>query len=282
MNEPFALQRADGAVHAGFRLDADGVTRLGHLHQSDPGRALLPKPEPGQAPSLVFITTSGGLAGGDRLDLALDAGEGARVQAVAQAAEKIYRARAEDADTLLAQHLRAAAGAVAEWLPQECILFDGARLRRRLVIEMAADASVLAGDMVVFGRLARGESFNQGLLADRWELRRAGRLVWTDRQKLSGDIPALLQAPSGFGGARAQAMILYAAPGAVSRIDELRARLEDLPEGLLAGVTALDGFLLLRLLSRDAAQLRRLFGQLWAGFRGNLGFEPTMPRLWQR
>lgn len=281
MSEPFALQRADGAVRATFRF-ADGATRLAHLHQSDPGRALLPRPEPGQAPSLVFITTSGGLAGGDRLDLALEAGGGARVQAVAQAAEKIYRARPEDEDTRLDQHLRAEAGAVAEWLPQECILFDGARLRRRLVIDMAPDASVLAGDMVVFGRLARGESFERGLLADRWELRRAGRLVWTDRQTLSGDIPALLGQPAGFCGARAQAMILYAAPGAAALLDEMRALLEEPPQGLLAGVTALDGFLLCRLLSRDAAQLRRLFGQLWARLRGQLGFEPTMPRLWQR
>lgn len=274
------LQRADGALVLGFDGDAAGRNRLADLYQHDPCRALLPRPDPGEPLTAVLVTTSGGLTGGDRLRLQVTAGAGSAALCTPQAAEKIYRAE-DAAPAALDLTLTVAAGAALEWLPQETILFDGARLRRQIRIALAAgDARLLAGDITVFGRIARGERFTGGLLADHWELRRAGRRQWVESQRLEGDIPAQLTHPAGFAGAVAQGLILCAAP----EPDAARARLRALIEAEAiagAGVTLLGDLLLVRLLDADAVRLRRHFALFWAALRPGLDRPAAMPRLWQ-
>ena len=50
------------------------------------------------------------------------------------------------------------AGARLDWLPQETILFDAARLERRLEVDLAADARLTALETLVLGRAAMGET----------------------------------------------------------------------------------------------------------------------------
>jgi urease accessory protein len=272
------LQRADGALTLRFAGDA-GATRLADLYQSDPCRALLPAPDPGEPLTAVLITTAGGLTGGDRLRLAISVETGATALCTPQAAEKIYRSPDETV-AAIDLTLDVAAGAALEWLPQEMILFDGARLERRIAVSLAPDARLLAGDITVFGRIARGERFSAGQLADRWQVRRGGRLVWTDATRLDGDIVPLLDHPAGFDGATAQALILYQGPDAAEARDRLRDMQQD-EAGCLWGATVIDGLLLLRLLDADAARLRRQFARLWGALRPGPNLQRTMPRLWK-
>jgi hypothetical protein len=60
-------------------------------------------------------------------------------------------------------------------LPQETILFDGAKLSRTLSINLAEDAGLLAVEALVLGRRAFGERVRSGSLHDHWRVRRAGR-----------------------------------------------------------------------------------------------------------
>jgi urease accessory protein len=119
-----------------------------------------------------------------------------------------------DVQLTLAEH------AWLEWLPQETILFDRARLRRRLVLDLAESARLLAADLLVFGRRARGERFRRGLLHDRWEVRSAGRLVWADALCLAEDPGGLLEAPFGFAGTGAAVTAIYVAPDAADYVLE--------------------------------------------------------------
>jgi len=276
------LQRADGAL--GLRFDAaHGTTRLADLYQRDPCRTLLPEPDPGEPRTAVLITTAGGLTGGDRLDVKIAVDASAVALCTPQAAEKIYRSPGNPA--VIDIGLTVAPGAALEWLPQEMILFDGARLKRSVTLDLAGDARLLAGDITVFGRTARGERFTAGELSDRWRLRRDGRLLWTDATRLSDDILSRLDHPAGFDGAVAQGLILYRGPEPAAARDRLRALLEaedgEAADRTLAGATVLDDLLLLRLLDRDAARLRRCFALLWAALRPGLGLPGRMPRLWR-
>src|SRR3954471_4578155 len=126
----FAANRAQGAVRFDVRLQ-DGVTRRGILHESGSLRVRFPSPE-ADGLSGVFVNTAGGIAGGDRFDIAITAGEGARLTLTTAAAEKVYRAA--DAAAQLDISLKAARGAHLSWLPQETILFDRARIARRIDI----------------------------------------------------------------------------------------------------------------------------------------------------
>ena len=149
----FAANRAQGAVRFGVHLQ-DGVTRRGSLHESGSLRVRFPSPE-AEGLSGVFVNTAGGIAGGDRFDIDIAAGEGTRLTLTTAAAEKVYRAPGAAAHLGIA--LKAAAGAHLAWLPQETILFDRARIVRRIDIDLAEDASLLLCEIVVFGRAAMGE-----------------------------------------------------------------------------------------------------------------------------
>ena len=85
----------------------NGVTRRGVLHKSGSLRVRFPSPE-AEGLSGVFVNTAGGIAGGDRFDIAITAGEGARLTLTTAAAEKVYRAPGPVAELNIA--LKAEAG----------------------------------------------------------------------------------------------------------------------------------------------------------------------------
>ena len=120
------------------------------------------------------------------------------------AAEKIYGIpMALDAavGTRIDVGLTVAAGASLEWLPQETILFDRAQLDRQLSATLEPGGRLLMAEMLVFGRLAMGETMRDGLLRDRWRIRRGGRLVLAEELALKGRPDELLDRPALGGGA---------------------------------------------------------------------------------
>jgi len=270
------LQRADGGAEL-IVAGGPAGTRLARLYQHDPCRVLFPRAELDDPFTAVLITTSGGLAGGDRISLAIGAEAGATACVTTQAAEKVYRSSGED--TRVNLRLTVGEGAYLEWVPQETILFDGARFDRRIGIDVTAGGRLLAAETLVLGRIARGERFGRGLLHDSWRVRTGGRLAWADTLRLEDDIPAVLAHPAGFGGAVAQATVLALGPGADTLLAPAREIL-DQAEGR-AGATCLGGMLIARFLGSDAQFLRRDVGRLVAGLRAAwIGLPARVPRLW--
>src|SRR4051812_21390840 len=209
-----------GSARIAYKADAAGVTRLADLYQHDPLRVLFPLHRADDLPTAVLVTTSGGLVGGDRLDIGIAAGAGARLLVTTQAAEKIYRSAGPDCR--IETRISLGAGGWLDWLPQETILFDGARLRRETRIELDPESRLLAGEMLVFGRIARGERFTRGLARDAWEIRRGGRLFWADALHLDGAVAEILDHPAGFDGAAACATLVYAGPDARALLEPAR------------------------------------------------------------
>src|SRR5277367_1260183 len=140
------MQRASGESRVAFAV-RDGETRLTDLYQRDPCRILFPDPEPGEPPQAVLVTTSGGIAGGDVLKMAVDVGPGGQAVVATQAAEKIYRAALSSDPCTIDVALAVGEGATLDWLPQETIVFEAARLKRRTVAEIGAGGSLLACEM---------------------------------------------------------------------------------------------------------------------------------------
>ncbi|WP_051512624.1 urease accessory protein UreD [Skermanella stibiiresistens] len=272
-------------IHGGASVRFErraGATRLAKLYHHDPMRVLFPNPRTGDIAVATLVTTSGGLVGGDRLDVGLQVGPGAAALITTQAAEKIYRSTG--ADVRVTTSVSVEPEGWLEWLPQEAILFEGARLRRSTRIDMAPTARLMAGELLVFGRIARGECFTHGLARDAWEVRRDGRLIWADALHLDGDIRSTLDHGACFGGATAYGTILYAAPDASACLDAARGliggAIADTP-GVLAAATCLDGMLVIRWLGVRAHDVRRAYAGFWAGFRSHVaGLPARLPRLW--
>jgi urease accessory protein len=264
----FAANRAQGTVRFDVRCE-DGVTRRGRLHESGSLRVRFPSPE-GEGLSAVFVNTAGGVAGGDRFDIAISAGEGARLTLTTAAAEKVYRA--PDSPAQLDISLKAADGAHLAWLPHETILFDRARIYRRIDIDLAESASLLLCEIVVFGRAAMGERMERCEFVERWRLRRGGRLVFAETVRLDGDIGAKLARPAVAKGGVAIATALIV-PGDGAVVERIREAADSF--GGEVGISAWNGFAMARFCAQDAAALR-------ADMMTVLGrASPTaLPRLW--
>jgi urease accessory protein len=255
----------------------DGHTGLADLRQISPLRVLFPIAAAGDPFTAALVTTSGGLVGGDSLSVEVDVGEQASGLFVAQAAEKIYRSTG--ADGIIDVHLSVGAGGWLEFLPQETILFDNARLRRRTDIEVAPGGRLLAGEILVFGRTARGERMNYGLVHDAWRIKRDDRLAWTDAMHLEGDIAKHLDDPSGFDGCHALATLAFVVDDPIPFLPILRSSPDDL--AVRFGATIVNGILIARWLSKDACALRQSFGSAWGELRAAAAQLPkTLPRLW--
>ncbi|HEX2116493.1 MAG TPA: urease accessory protein UreD [Alphaproteobacteria bacterium] len=268
-----AVQQFDGLLRVRFER-REGATVLADLHQKPPLRMLFPRVDD-PIPLAVCVNTSGGLVGGDRASVEVTAASGTAVTVTAQAAEKVYRSKA--LDTVIANRLAAQDGAWLEWLPQETIVFDRARLRRAMHIDVEGNARVLAGEILVFGRIARGERVTTGLVRDAWEVRRDGRLIWADALHLDNDIAAVLANAACFGDARAYATMLYAGPDSATLLEALREH------GLESGgaATCIGGMLIARWLSPDPAAVRRGFGKAWCYLRQQArGLPASLPRIW--
>jgi urease accessory protein len=264
-------QRADGRAELHF-VRRGAVTRLSHLHQAAPLRFLFPTPEPREPPVAALVNTAGGLAGGDAVATEVRLGAGALACVTTPAAEKVYRSLGPP--TRIDVRLDLAAGATLEWLPQETILFDGARLERGLAATLAPGARLLLSEMIVFGRRARGERMRAGGLVDAWRIRQGAAALWADGITLEGDLAERLDHPFGFAGAEAMATLLLVASGPLEPLrDALRA------EGVAASLPR-PGLLLARWLGA-AAPLREALG---AGIRrlraAAFGLPPALPRLW--
>ena len=272
-----SLPRMDGHARVRFAVK-DGATRLAELDQGSPLRVLFPRVEADEPPLAAVTTVSGGVVGGDSLAISIALDAGAKAVAVGQAAEKVYRSTGPDSTVDIA--LEVAANSWLEWLPQETILFDGARLSRRTRIDADPQARVLAGECIVFGRLARGEVMRHGFVRDGWEVRSKGRLVWADALLVEGDIIRTLDAPVGFGGARAYATAIYSGADA-SEYLEAAKELTRSVDGVRAGATCVHGNLIARWLSADPLALRKAFETYWMELRRMAGGLPArLPRLW--
>ncbi len=265
--------RSQGAIDLSFRKPGAGFA-LGRTAQSGCLRLRLPRTEqPGERPCVTLINTAGGVAEGDRLDIRIAWDDEAVATATTQAAEKVYRALSEE--SRIAMRLKVGRGADAEWLPQETILFDGARLRRDTKVLLEDGASFLGLESWVLGRKAMGETMRSGMIDDRLRIWRGGRLVYADALVLGGEIDALMQRAAIGGGSGAMAVLVHAWAGAATLIEPVRTALEA-ARGRAAASTW-NGLLAVRLLAEDGETLRHDIALALGALREGR----ALPRVWR-
>jgi len=265
---PRRPQRADAEARASFARVGER-TEPGRIFETGGLRWRFPRSSsPCEA---AIVNTGGGVAGGDSYRLSLELGENAEVETTTPSAEKIYRSDGQAA--CIATRLVVAPRARLFWLPQETLMFEGARLERRLDVDTAGEAVLVIAESFVFGRLAMGESRIDASMKDSWRIRRDGELVFADETRLNHAGAALDRRAVG-AGARALSTIVAAAPNIEARLPDLRAALEAAGDGVEAGASAFDGFIVARLLSASPNRLRAALIASIVALGGR------KPRLW--
>ena len=259
-----------------FRRDATRSVLASRRH-SGPLRvqkALHPEgPEVCQA---IVVHPPGGIVGGDRLEIAVEVGPHAHAQLTTPGAAKWYRSGG--ADAVARTRLEVGEAGVLEWLPQESLLFDGARAAITLRIDLAAGARFVGWDIVGLGRTASGERFATGRLHQTIELRHDGELAWCERTVLDGGSPAL-QSGAILAGAPAFGTMIVAG---VRVADATLAACRSIVcvNGDCA-VTRLPHVLVARYRGASAIDARTYFALQWHALRPIVvGRAAVAPRIW--
>ena len=219
----------------------------------------------------VLVNTAGGMTGGDEAMWSYTLDDGARVGLTTQSAEKIYRSDRDPSRVRI--EVKLGKRAVLSWLPQEVILFNGAKFSRRLDVDMEEGAQLTLLEISIFGRSAGGERVEQGSFQDRWFIRRQGRIIFAESVKLEGDVAGKLAEPAVGDGATAIATVLHVAPNAERRLTSARRALARATSE--CGASAWDGVLVARFVSRDALAVRRDAAHLASRF-----LKDGLPRIW--
>ncbi|MCF4097169.1 urease accessory protein UreD [Maritalea mediterranea] len=262
------IQRAKGRVRVGF-THKSSTTRLENLHQSGCLKALLPKVY-NSSPEIVLVNTAGGITGGDQLDISCSIGPRAEALATTQTAERLYRSIGDKAH--LNVHLKIDHNARFCWLPQETIVFDGARLSRRMNVEVAPSGSALLLESFMLGRKAMGETVRQCDLSDQWRVYLGDKLVFAEAMKIR-DVDRLCK------GAALMHHLAFATFALVEK--DAQHKLNGL-NSLLAGLdiraaaSAWDDVLIARFVAPDAFTLRRALTAVLEQFNNQ-----PLPRVWQ-
>lgn len=258
------------------REQATILARREHFGPLRVQKALYPEGE--ETCHAIVLHPPSGIAGGDALEIGVRVGPEAHALLTTPGAGKWYRSGGPEASQRL--NLEVADNGVLEWLPQETIVFDGARARMSTEIALHQGARFIGWEVLCLGRRAAGERFDSGEILLHTRIEQDGRPIWLERGKLEGGSP-LLESPAGLSGYSVSATLLAVGPGLDAAL--LAACRDILPAeaGARHGITVLPEVFVARYLGHSSESARDWFAALWQTLRPALiGCEARTPRIW--
>jgi len=209
---PVEVAALDGSVDGGLAVGAPGkvgvlelslgpcrgLTRVQRQFQQAPLHVYRPiYLDPGRPDmAFVFVQQAGdGFVQGDRCRIEVDCAPGSAAHITTQAATNVFDARDNFATQIV--DLRIGAGAVLEHLPDPIVPFAGSRLFQHVRVTADPTSTVILGETLLPGRVARGEAHAYDLYWADTEIRRPdGTLLFADTLRLG---PAAGAAPTSIG-----------------------------------------------------------------------------------
>jgi urease accessory protein len=275
--QPIALPHWEAELKLGF-IRRDGRSYLAQRHHRGPlvvQKTLYPEGE--SVCHAIILHPPGGVAGGDRLKISVNAGQDAHALLTTPGAGKWYKANGRDAS----QHLEFQVddNAVLEWLPQETIVYDAAQVVWDTRVTLAESARYAGWEITCLGRQASREQFHAGSLRQGLRIYRSSRLIWGEHGKLDGG-DEMLASPVGLHGCPVYATFVVAAGSTPPQLlESCRAVLP--PDQAHVGVTALPEVFVARYLGNSAQAARHYFEAIWAVWRPHYaGVAAQRPRIW--
>ncbi len=183
-NAPTQLWYA--ALELGFEYQAEAArTVLQHRKHHGPVRVQkMLWPEKTGVCHAIIVHPPAGISGGDHLTFDMKVDTQAHALVTTPGAGKWYKTNGKQAYQHI--HIHVADQAIFEWLPQETMLFDGACANSETHIHLDESASFIGWDMLVIGRQARGEIFQQGHYQNKFRLFRGDKLLVADSLNFKG------------------------------------------------------------------------------------------------
>ena len=238
-----------------------GITYLKDAYYTPPFK-LLPVGEDRHDPwlRLMLMSSSPGILDGDQYELTLHLAENTRLHLQTQSYQRLFHMK-RGASQRLEVHM--ARGSHFYYVPHPSVPHENSIFRGHSVLHLAADSSLVWGEIVTCGRKHSGEVFKFTHFQNLTEVYRAGRLVFKDHLLLRPD-DAALAALGQFEGFTHQATLFClgeqpAIPALADQVYELLSQEKRLAFGV--SLTAHHG-LLVRLLGHGGEQLLRCLNQV--------------------
>ena len=254
-------------------------TVLRRNHHHGPLRVQRPFYPEGPRAHIYILHPPGGMVSGDDLQLSFSASEKAQVLLTTPAAGKVYRARANNQRQRQTVTIDQKRDSSVEWLPQETIIFSGAKVDLETVIELEEGAEIVGWDIVCLARPSRHEKFTAGEVILDLRIHRSGRPLLIERSHIQSATP-VLEAPWGLNGSPVVATFYATLACDDENVQQWRQQLAQLK---LTGSVALSyrrGVLICRYLGEYAEPGRQYFEHLWTMVRQFRKIQACRPRIW--
>jgi urease accessory protein len=226
----------------------------------------------------ILLHPPSGIVGGDELEINVGVGSHAHALLTTPGAGKWYRSAGPFAAQRLA--IEVCDAGIVEWLPQETIIFNGARADMSTRVQLAATARFLGWEVLCLGRRASGEAFEAGELWLDTRVERDGRPIWLERGRIDGG-SSLLHSPAGLAGHSVSGTLLAVGPGVPPEVLAACRDIKPSEPNARHAVTNLPDVFVARYLGHSSEAARSWFVALWRVLRpALLGREMQLPRIW--
>lgn len=258
-------------------------TRMGKTMHFGPLRVQRPFfPEGTDLLHMYLLHPPGGLVGGDHLVIQASAFDQARVLITTPSAGKMYRNESQ-LDQVQQVDLNVADNSAIEYLPQENIIFDGAKGQLNTTVNIKGNGLFIGWEITCLGRPEGDALFKQGQLMQTLSIYQDDALVFIDRLNLDGE-SAVMQSKAGLQGCSTYATFVVNRDIDVDvyqQLVDMQERINQAQNHLLMGVTQKQGVLIIRALGHRAEPIRDIFERMWQILRPSVyGREACTPRIW--
>ncbi len=238
-------------------------------------------PEAEQVCHLYLLHPPGGMVTGDSLDIHIDVAEHGHSLLTTPSASKIYQADNSSRPQSQRVQLRLANHASVEWLPQETIVFKGARGELITELCLAGESSRAAvWDILCLGRPASDELFEDGYLAQNLVVKKSDKVIYRERNYFSGGDP-LLDEAWGMDGFPVTGSLLITANITEQELATLREQLVTVSTEERVAISQVGDLLIGRYLGSSVERCKQHFEQIWSTLRPQVFNQPPIrPRIW--
>jgi urease accessory protein len=280
VSPPEHLPSWHAELHLGFARQGERTVLRENRHRGPLRVQKSLYPEGDAVCQAILLHPPSGIAGGDHLAISAEVGAGAHAQLTTPGAGKWYRSGGAEASQRV--DFTVGEDATLEWLPQETIVFDGARARMETRVALAADSRYIGWDILCLGRAAAGERFEKGRFDLFFRVDRGNAPIWLERGGFDGN-DAMLSSPAGWAGATVCGTLLCSFPElpqqAAGLLETCRAVVP--VDGAGHALTVLPGILVARYLGDSSEAARLWFAELWKILRPACCGRPAVtPRIW--
>jgi len=170
------LKHTLGTLNLIFRRHQSGKTFLASQHFRLPLQVLTPFYSDADGTAFVYLLNpSGGILQGDVLETDITVEPLARAFVTTPSANKFYKM--DEGHATLRNRIAVSDGGVLEYMPEYNIPFAQSSVIQETRFDLAPGATLLAFDMIVPGRMEKGEFFEYDLYSSKISIRVNGKLL---------------------------------------------------------------------------------------------------------